>query len=99
MSPVSKWEIYEYLEPLKDAIDDIKSKQKSHMVRLFIKEFCAKHQIKEVKIETMFREFCDSHPDVPMKDTYFRTICEKTWEIKTVNRKPMINLAKQKKKF
>lgn len=98
MSPISKWEIYEYLEPLKEAIDARNSSHKSNKVRQFIRELCEKHSITQAPVDTLFIEFCEACPDIDMKDTYFKTICEKTWETFRVNRKLMINLKKEKRK-
>jgi len=104
--PVLKWEIYEYLEAQKDEIDEREGKHKSNKVRQFIRDFKQQHALNEAAIGTMYSEFCAAHPDVPMKDTYFKTICEKTWEtaarISVVNGKNvrvnMILLNKEKKK-
>ena len=106
MCPVSKWEIYEYLEAQKDAIDAEASKHKSNKVRQFIRDFKQQHALNEAAVDTMYAEFCGAHPEVPMKDTYFRTICEKTWETHVVThlvdgknvRTVMINLNKEKRK-
>jgi hypothetical protein len=104
--PVSKWDIYEYLEAQKDAIDEEAGKHKSNKVRQFIRDLKQQHSLNEVAIATMYSEFCAAHPEVPMKDTYFKTICEKTWEthaiVHTVDGKKvrtnMINLNKEKRK-
>lgn len=104
--PVSKWDIYEYLGKLKDNIDEMRGKHKSNKVRQFICDFKELHSLNEVSIITMYNEFCAAHSEVQMKDTYFKTICEKKWETHPVVnivdgkkvRTIMINLNKEKRK-
>jgi hypothetical protein len=78
--PESKWDLYKFLDAQLEAIERAGSGFKSNRIRKFIRDFCARHQIWQVPWYSMYIEFRDAYPDIPIKETYFRNVCEKTWK-------------------